>query len=87
LRKLQRVLSHANNSTAQEFSMMDQAYIPLGRIISRSLLLGLLGLNLSGCVVVPEPRDGYYDHNHHRWYHEHHWHECGEHDWGYHCYR
>jgi hypothetical protein len=55
------------------------------RVIFGSLLLGLLGLSLSGCVV--EPRDGYYDHNHHRWYHEHHWHECGDHDWDDHCRR
>jgi hypothetical protein len=31
-----------------------------------------------GCVI--EPHDGYYDHEHHRWYHEHQWHECMEHD-------
>jgi hypothetical protein len=28
----------------------------------------------SGCVV--EPREGFYDRDHHRWYHEHTWHEC-----------
>jgi len=33
----------------------------------------------SGCVVA-EPREGYYDHAHHRWYHEHAWRECEEHD-------
>jgi hypothetical protein len=27
-----------------------------------------------------EPREGYYDHPHHRWYHEHRWHECEEHE-------
>jgi hypothetical protein len=32
-----------------------------------------------GCVVA-EPREGYYDHEHHRWYHEHAWHDCVEHD-------
>jgi hypothetical protein len=30
----------------------------------------------SACVVAP--REGYYDHDHHRYYHEHAWHECGE---------
>ncbi|HEX4241894.1 MAG TPA: hypothetical protein VHZ53_10815 [Steroidobacteraceae bacterium] len=33
----------------------------------------------TGCVVA-EPREGYYDHDHHRYYHEHTWHECTEHD-------
>jgi hypothetical protein len=49
-------------------------------IINRSakggFLLGLVGLVL-GCVVAPS--EGYYDHDHHRYYHEHSWHEC-EHD-------
>ena len=38
-------------------------------------LLGLLML-MPGCVV--EPREGYYDHEHHRWWHEHGWHECDD---------
>jgi len=46
------------------------------------VLLGLAGvattLVASGCVV--EPREGYYDHEHHRWYHEHHWRDCDERD-------
>ncbi len=47
--------------------------------VARTLLL-LLGLMLvvSGCVV--EPREGFYDRDHHRWYHEHGWHECGDRD-------
>jgi hypothetical protein len=32
----------------------------------------------ASCVV--EPREGYYDHEHHRYYREHTWHECVEHD-------
>jgi hypothetical protein len=49
------------------------------RPIVQSLLL-LLGLILlaPGCVV--EPREGYYDRDHHRWYHEHEWRECPERD-------
>jgi hypothetical protein len=49
------------------------------RLIVQALLL-LLGLILlaPGCVV--EPRDGYYDRDHHRWYHEHEWRECAERD-------
>ncbi len=42
------------------------------------LLLGLTML-VSGCVVT-EPREGYYDRDHNRWYHDHGWSACGEHD-------
>jgi len=49
------------------------------RIFMGSLLLGLTLFNLSGCIVE-EPREGYYDHHHHRWYHEHHWRECRDRD-------
>jgi len=37
-----------------------------------------LALVLPGCVVVP--REGFYDRDHHRWWHEHAWHECGDRD-------
>ena len=47
------------------------------RIVAGSLMLGLF-LSTSGCVV--EPREGFYDHDHHRWYHEHSWHPCVERD-------
>jgi hypothetical protein len=51
--------------------------------ISRPLVqvtLFLLGVMLlaPGCVV--EPRDGYYDRDHHRWYHDHAWHGCVDND-------
>jgi hypothetical protein len=42
-----------------------------------SFLLGLIAL-ASACVVTPH--EGYYDSDHHRYYHERAWHECGEHD-------
>jgi len=32
----------------------------------------------TGCIV--EPRNDYYDRDHHRYYHEHAWHDCGDHD-------
>jgi hypothetical protein len=50
--------------------------------IARTALL-LLGLTLtaSGCVI--EPTEGFYDHDHHRWWHEHTWHDC--HDRDEHC--
>jgi hypothetical protein len=47
--------------------------------IGRALLL-LMGLAtmMSACVV--EPREGYWDHDHNRWYHNHSWVSCGERD-------
>ena len=47
------------------------------RIVHSSFLLALFSLVL-GCVV--EPREGYYDRDHHRYYHDHTWHEYAEHD-------
>jgi hypothetical protein len=47
-------------------------------IVQASFLLLGLTLFATGCVV--EPREGFYDRDHHRWYHEHAWHECVEHD-------
>jgi hypothetical protein len=49
---------------------------------------------LAGCVVEPghegyygddggyyqEPREGYYDRDHHRYWHDHHWHRCDRDD-------
>jgi hypothetical protein len=46
-------------------------------VVKSSFILGLIAM-AAACVV--EPRDGYWDRDHHRWYHEHEWHECGEHD-------
>lgn len=67
--------------------MTDRFPVIPRRAMLGSLLLGLASLSLSGCVIAPEPHEGYYDHEHHRWYHEHQWRECGEHDWGDHCRR
>jgi hypothetical protein len=47
------------------------------RIAKSSFLLGLIGI-LFGCNG--EPRDGLYDRDHHRYYREHSWHECGDRD-------
>jgi hypothetical protein len=53
--------------------------MPSLKLTARALI-ALLGLVffVSGCVV--EPREGYYDANHHRWWHEHAWHDCGDND-------
>jgi hypothetical protein len=48
------------------------------RVAIGGFLLSVI-VQLSGCIVA-EPREGYYDHDHHRYYHEHHWRECHEHD-------
>ena len=56
------------------------------RFIARgSCLLSLIAV-LAGCIVAPGPgprygyREGYYDRPHHRYWHDHHWHECHERD-------
>jgi hypothetical protein len=46
-------------------------------IVKGSFLLGLIVI-ATGCVVAP--RDGYYDGEHHRYYHERTWHDCSERD-------
>lgn len=43
------------------------------RIGKGTFLLALIGLVI-GCVVAPN--EGYYDRDHHRYYHESGWHEC-----------
>jgi hypothetical protein len=48
-------------------------------IIRAMLLVLALMLMAPGCVVV-EPREGSYDRDHHRWWHEHGWRECGDRD-------
>ena len=47
------------------------------RLAVTCFLLGIVSL-VSGCVIAP--REGYYDHEHHRYWHDHQWHECGDHE-------
>jgi hypothetical protein len=42
-----------------------------------TFLLVLIGL-VAGCIAGP--REGYYDGDHHRYFHENSWHNCGERD-------
>ncbi len=51
------------------------------RAVIGSLMLGLAVLS-AGCVVATHDgyHEGYYDRDHHRYYHEHSWVNCGEHD-------
>ncbi len=46
-------------------------------VAKSSFILALIAL-AAGCVV--ETREGYWDRDHNRWYHDHAWHECGEGD-------
>jgi hypothetical protein len=48
------------------------------RVAKGTFLMALIAL-ASACVVA-EPREGYYDNPHHRYYHERTWHDCGDHD-------
>jgi hypothetical protein len=48
------------------------------RVAKGGFLLGLIAF-ASACVVAT-PSEGYYDRDHHRYYHEHTWHECGDRD-------
>ena len=52
--------------------MKSTTYIAKG-----TFLIGLIGLVL-GCVLAPN--EGRYDSEHHRYYHESAWHDCGERD-------
>ena len=49
--------------------------------LSGGILALLIGV-VSGCVIAPRDgyREGYYDRDHHRYYHERAWHDCGERD-------
>jgi hypothetical protein len=47
------------------------------RIATSTFLLGLIGL-VVGCMVGP--REGNYDSDHHRYYHENGWHDCADRD-------
>ena len=47
------------------------------RIATSAFLLGLIGLFV-GCMGGP--REGYYDSDHHRYYHENGWHDCADRD-------
>lgn len=57
------------------------------RILSHAVLFGLVALS-SGCIIHERSgeareegyREGYYDREHNRYYHDHSWHECMEHD-------
>ncbi|HLK71886.1 MAG TPA: hypothetical protein VKT19_08010 [Steroidobacteraceae bacterium] len=46
--------------------------------LKAGVLLSLYALTsvLAGCVVATEPREGYYDHDRGRYYHEHTWVVC-----------
>lgn len=43
-------------------------------------VFALMGFILLASACTNEPREGYFDHDHHRWWHEHQWRDCGDHD-------
>jgi len=47
------------------------------QITAISVLLALMAF-MSACVIAP--REGYYDRDHHRYYHQNAWHGCGQND-------
>jgi hypothetical protein len=47
------------------------------RMVQSGVVLALL-MASSACVV--EPHENYYDRDHHRYYHEHVWHDCMDRD-------
>jgi len=49
----------------------------LKSVAKGGLALALVAL-VTGCIV--EPRENYYDRDHHRYYTGHAWHDCGERD-------
>ena len=49
----------------------------LKRVVIGSIFLGLAALS-AGCVVAPA--EGYYDRDHHRYWHEHVWVTCRDGD-------
>jgi hypothetical protein len=51
------------------------------RPVGSGLLLCLYVLSSAAITACNgEPHEGFYDREHHRWYHEHRWQECVEHD-------
>jgi hypothetical protein len=63
------VATHPSPGINQENGMITTL-----RLAKLSVLLGLIAF-ASACVV--EPREGYWDRDHNRYYHEHGWHGCG----------
>ena len=67
--------------------------VPMRRLAA-VILPGLIGMSLAGCYQVSapppppggpppaaaEPREGFWDRDHNRWFHEHTWHQCDDHD-------
>jgi hypothetical protein len=51
-------------------------------ILRTCALLTAAAAMFSGCIIAPHDgyREGYYDRDNHRYYHDHGWHDCGDHD-------
>ncbi len=80
---------HSASATSPEWGITARARVAIHLLTRRprmnlvkegaqsALLLTLVTL-ASACVLAP--REDYYDRDHHRYYHEHAWHDCGDHD-------
>lgn len=52
-------------------------------LVRAGFLLGLIVMAFASGCVVATPHEGYYDRDHHRWYHQGGWVDC--HDGDEHC--
>lgn len=77
IRRVQKSIAPNGRDPWHRYAMdREQKELPMNmfeRIAKWSIALGLAAV-VSACVV--EPREGYWDHGHNRYYHEHHWHDC-----------
>ena len=48
-------------------------------LITRTVFL-FMGFAVLATACTNEPREGYYDRDHHRYYHEHQWRDCVDRD-------
>jgi hypothetical protein len=51
----------------------------IAKPIAHTVLM-LMGFMLLASGCAREPEEGHYDRDHHRWWHEHTWRDCAEHD-------
>jgi hypothetical protein len=89
MRDIARTKATVRTTVCAEFWRLCDSNEEAGRYMKNAiakvkggLVLVLIGL-VVGCVL--EPAEGRYDADHHRYYHDHGWHDCGDHDE--HCHR
>jgi len=50
------------------------------KFAGQAAMVSMWAIFAVGCIVAPPPHEGYYDHEHHRYYEGGGWHDCGDHD-------